>query len=559
MSKILKPLISGLTVFVLVGALLAGCGQGTTTGNTTGAAAPDSPQRGGVFINWMKDDPRQLDPVHAWDVSSYDILETLMDGLLRWDKAGKIVPDLATEMPQVSSNGLTYTFHLRQGVKFSNGDPFTADDVVFTFNRLLAKKTASEGATLYSMIKGFNRMQSGKITELPGVVKVDDYTVKFLLNAPSRLFLDVIAMPYAFIMPKNYTTHLAKSSDFSANPVGTGPFKFAGWTKGQEIKVVRNNHYFLKDANGRQLPYLDGVTWKIGYGESVAYLNFKHLTQDFSSIPSADFINIMNDPKMSKDVVSLVSNNFFYLGANNRVAPFNNTQVRQALEYAIDKNALIKLMNNRATPAWGILPPNMPGYKPNPSGYKYDPNKAKQLLASAGYPNGLPGEYTLTYIQTAQYSTLVTNLQSQLANIGIKVKPQGLPGPQFTNIVTTGKEQLMLGDWFQDYPDPNDFLNILFNSNQIPNNNCVQYSNKTVDKELNKLAGEPDLNKAIPGYHAVEKQILDDAAVVPLYHEKFYYLVQPWVHNAQLHTVYPKFYYWTMWIDQKAEKVAKGQ
>ncbi|CAA7599668.1 Solute-binding protein family 5 domain [Acididesulfobacillus acetoxydans] len=556
----LKKLASaGVAAGLLLVTVVTGCGsQNVATGpaQTQGATTP---QRGGTFINWMKDDPRSLDPAHCGDTQSYDIQMNIYDGLLTFDQSGKkVIPDLAAQMPTISNNGKTYTFELRKGIKFQNGDPLTADDVVYTFNRLAAKSTASEGEGYFSMIKGMDDVNQGKATTVSGVVKKGDYTVEFNLSAPNRTFLDVMALPYAFILDKKYTSALPNQADLSLKPMGTGPFKFVSWKRGQEIKLVRNQDYFMKDAAGRRLPYLDGITWKLGYDESVAFLKFKNKEQDYTWIPAADYVQVMNDPVLKKDVVSIVQNDFWYFAANEKVKPFDNKKLLLALEYGIDKEALLKLINNRGVIANGILPPNMPGYKQNPAGFKYDLAKAKSLMAEAGYANGLPGEYPVIYRQSQITNTLMVNIQAQLAKLGIKVKLDAVPFPQYLDVVTQGKATLLLGHWAQDYPDPDDFLNILFNTSQIPSNNLQCYSNPKVDAQLNQLCQEPDLEKAIPGYQAVEKTILQDGAEVPLYHDKAEYLLQPWVH-AQLHPVFPYFYYLTAWIDQKAEKQATGK
>jgi peptide/nickel transport system substrate-binding protein/oligopeptide transport system substrate-binding protein len=549
----------GVAASLLLTTILTGCGSQSTASSASSAQASATPQRGGTFINWMKDDPRSLDPAHCGDTQSYDVQMNIYDGLLTFDKTGKkLIPDLAAQMPTISNGGKTYTFELRKDIKFHNGDPLTADDVVYSFNRLASKNIASEGEAYFSMIKGMDDVSKGLATTVSGVVKKGEYTVEFDLSAPNRTFLDVMALPYAFIVDKKYTSALANQADLSNKPIGTGPFKFVSWKRGQEIKLVRNDNYFMKDASGQQLPYLDGITWKLGYDDPVAFLKFKNKEQDYTWIPTSDYVNVLSDPVLKKDLVSIVQNDFWYFSANEKVKPFDNLKLRQALEYGIDKEALLKLINDRGVVANEILPPNMPGYQANPAGYKYDLAKAKSLMAEAGYPNGLPGVYPVIYRQSQITDTLMVNLQAQLAQLGIKVKLDAVPFPQYLDVVTQGKATLLLGHWAQDYPDPDDFLNILFNTNQIPSNNLQCYSNPAVDKQLNALSQEPDLDKAIPGYQAVQKTIMQDAAVVPLYNDKAVYLLQPWVH-AQLHSVFPYFYYLTAWIDQKAEQQAKGQ
>ncbi|CAA7602165.1 Solute-binding protein family 5 domain [Acididesulfobacillus acetoxydans] len=554
-----KSAVAGvLAASLLIVSVLSGCGQTTAPqAQQQSASSSATPQMGGVLRTWKQYDPKSLDPTDCGDTDSYDIQQNIYDGLVMWDKSGKeIVPDLATALPTITNGGKTYTFQLRQGVTFQNGDPFTAADVVYSFNREASKSIASPGESYFSMIKGMDDVFAGKAATVSGVVEKGKYTVEFDLTQPTRTFLDVLAMPYAFIVDKKYTSALPNQGDLSLHPIGTGPFMFKEWKKGQVIKLVRNPHYFLKDAQGRQLPYMDGITWTLGYGNSVAYLKFKDKKQDFSLIPTSDYVSTLNDPNMKNDITSLVENDYFYIGGNIKKAPWNNKLVRQAMEYAIDKDALVKLYNKRIVPAWSILPPNMPGYQENPSGYKYDPAKAKELLKQAGYPNGLPGVHPMVYVKNDIRDVLAANIQAQLAAVGIKISLDGVPFPKYLDVVTKGQEDMVYGGWMQDYPDPDDFLNILFNSNQIPSNNNVGYSNPAVDKQLNQLASVTDLQKAIPGYQAVEKQILDDAAIVPLYHDKEAYLIQPWVHNSQLHPVYPYFYYWTMWIDQKAEQAA---
>ncbi|SPF32969.1 conserved exported hypothetical protein [Candidatus Desulfosporosinus infrequens] len=548
----------GVALGLLLTTALTGCGSqnSASTAQTEGSTTP---QKGGTFINWMKDDPRSLDPAHCGDTQSYDVQMNLYDGLLTFDKSGqKVVPDLAVQMPTISNDGKTYTFILRKDIKFHNGDALTADDVVYSFNRLASKSIASEGESYFSMIQGMDDVSTGKATTVSGVVKKDDNTIEFDLTAANRTFLDVIALPYAFIVDKKYTSGLADQADLSTKPIGTGAFKFVSWNRGQELQLARNDQYFMKDAAGQQLPYLDGITWKMGYDDPVAFLKFKDKEQDYTWIPTSEYSNVINDPVLKKEVVSLVENDVWYFAANNKVKPFDNEKLRQALEYAIDKQALLKLINNRGVVAGEILPPNMPGYKANPAGYTYDLAKAKSLMAEAGYANGLPGEYPVIYRQSQITDTLMVNIQAQLAQIGIKIKLNAVPFPQYLDVVTQGKATLLLGHWAQDYPDPDDFLNILFNTSQIPSNNIEEYSNPQVDKQLDALSQEPDLDKAIPGYQAVEKTILEQGADVPLYHDKAEYLLQPWVH-AQLHSVFPYFYYLTAWIDQKAEQQAKGK
>lgn len=564
MQKTKKLAALGIATVMLLTTALTGCGSQATQAGSNGQAAVGKPQVGGTYVAYAQDDPKSLDPAQSGDVETYDFLETMFDGLLTWDQAGKqVIPDLAEAMPTVSNNGLTYTFKLRQGITFQNGDPLTADDVVYTFNRLANKATNSVGASYYGgVIKGFNQMNSGKATTLAGIKALDKYTVQFTLDKPTRTFLDVMAMPYAYIVDKKVVSALPdpySAAYFSKDPIGTGPFKFVEWKKGQDVKVTRNPNYFMKDKDGQQLPYLSGITWELGFDRPVAMMKFKNKELDWTRIPTADYVTTINDPALKNDVKSLVSNDVWYLYTNNAVAPFNNLKVRQALEYAINKKDLLKLLNDRGVVANEILPPNMPGYKANPSGYSYDPAKAKQLLAEAGYPNGLPGTYKIVYYQETQRNAVVANLQAQLKAIGINVVPQGLPFPQYLDMIQSGKAVMSFGGWLQDYPDPDDFLNVLFNSQGIPAQNNWEYKNATVDSLLNQAAKVEDLNKAIPTYNQAEKQIMDDAAIVPLYHSKEVRLFQPWVENANIHPVYFNVDYTHLWINQKAEQAAKGK
>ncbi|MGH2410443.1 MAG: ABC transporter substrate-binding protein, partial [Chloroflexota bacterium] len=344
--------------------------------------AADTPVRGGILTQGFQNDLATLDPAIGYDWDNWPAEKMVFDGLLDYNEGTTIVPRLAASMPTISKDRRTYTFSLRKGVLFQNGRELTADDVAYSINRVLDPKTKSPGQSFFLGIAGAQAMADGKAAAASGIKVLGRYSIQFTLTQPDTTFLNVMAMNFAYIVPKEVVAK--EGANFGHAPVGTGPFMLKQWIPGQKLVFVRNPHYFYEG-----LPYLDGVTFLIGLAPEVALLRLESGQLDMldDPIPAADFVSIKNNPKYANDLVRYVQPETTYLTMNTQIAPFNNVKVRQAVNMAIDKTRVVQLSAGRGVVADQILPPLMPGYDPSFKGYAYDPAAAKKLLAQAGYPS----------------------------------------------------------------------------------------------------------------------------------------------------------------------------
>jgi len=485
---------------------------------------PTAPaQSGGSIVVTFKDDVSTLDPAIGYDWQNWSIIKSIFDGLMDYAPGTtKLVPHLA-ESYSVSKDGRTYTFKLRTGVKFHNGREVVAQDFKYTLERVLNPKTQSPGAGFYGGIQGAEAFASGKAKEVSGIKVVDKYTLQITLTKPNAAFLHTMALNFAHVVPKEEVEKAG--ADFGHKPVGTGAFKLKEWVLGQRVVLVRNPDYFIK---GR--PLVDEIVFQVGVDPNVALLRLQRGEVDIlgDGIPPARFVQIMQDPQWRKLVEVGDQLHTGYVTINTRMKPLSDVRVRRAMNMAIDKERIIRIINGRAIPAVQILPPLMTGYDKTYKGYPYDPAGAKKLLAEAGYPNGFS---TVLYANNTDPNPRIAQaIQQDLAKIGIKVELKTLA--QSTVIEAGGKGEAPLiwsggMAWIADYPDPNDFYwPILSCASAAPGGwNWAWYCNK----ELEKLAEEADA-LVQPGQEAeraerfrkIFRAIMQDAPWIPIFHEKRY-------------------------------------
>jgi len=502
-----------LLVLVLVAALLIP------------AASPGWGQNGAkTMIVTFKDDISTLDPAIGYDWQNWSIIKSIADGLMDYAPGTTdLVPHLA-ESYTISSDGKTYTFKLRRGVKFHNGREVEAADVQYTLERVLNPKTQSPGAGFYTGIAGSKAFADGKAKTLAGVKVPDRYTVSITLDKPNAAFLHVMALNFAHVVPKEAV--VKAGADFGHKPVGTGAFMVKEWVLGQRLVLVRNPNYFIK---GR--PYLNQITFQVGVEPNVAFLKLQRGEVDIlgDGIPPADFLKVMADSKLNKLVAVGDQLQTGYVTINTQVAPFTDVRVRRALNMAINKTRIVRIINNRAIPATQVLPPLMPGYDKSYKGYAYDPAQAKKLLAEAGYPNGFS---TALYANNTDPNPRIAQaIQQDLAAVGVKaeLKTQA----QSTVIEaggTKGQAPLIWSGgmaWIADYPDPNDYYwPILACASLAPGTwNWAWYCNQDVEKmveEADAMVRADQATARAAKFRQIYRKIMDDAPWIPIFHEKRY-------------------------------------
>jgi len=479
-------------------------------------------KQGGSMIVTYKDDVSTLDPAIGYDWQNWSMIKSLFNGLMDY-KPGttQLMPDLATSF-SISPDGKRYVFKLRKGVKFHNGRELTAADIKYSIERTVNPKTQSPGQGFFGMIKGFDAMTSGKAQHLSGITVVDPYTVRFDLARPDATFLHVLAINFAFAVPREAVQKYG--ADFGKHPVGTGGFRMVEWTLGQRIVFERNRDYYHAGH-----PKLDRIEFQVGQEPLVALLRLERGEVDIlgDGIPPAKFLQTRNDPKYKDMIVEGGQLHTGYVTMDVHIPPFDKLKVRQAVNMAINKARVIRIINGRAVPANQPLPPAMPGYDRNYKGYPYDPAKAKKLLAEAGFPNGFETE--LYAMNTDPNPRIAQAIQQDLAKVGIKAALKTLA--QSVVIDAGGKKNqapmIWSGGmaWIADFPDPSNFYGpILGCGGAVPGGwNWAWYCNKKLDAEAAKadaMANPALAAKRIDQWRSIFVDVMKDAPWAPVFNEQ---------------------------------------
>jgi oligopeptide transport system substrate-binding protein len=529
LSKACRPSRRFIDLSLLVAVTLAisACSEQNETKQPREASSQmaPTPAIGGTYRRPLADDPSSLDPAMIVDQYGVAVGNQIFDGLVAFDAYLNVVPALAQSWA-ASRDGLVWTFHLRKGVQFHNGREMSAEDVVFSLSRLLDPAVGSRNSPLLDKVKGAAEFRVGTTKVLEGIKAIDRYTVEITLSEPFVPFISILGMAHTSIVPRDEVDRLG--SDFGTAPVGTGPFRFLRWVRGQEILLETNKHYF----EGR--PTLDHVRFVIFPAHTTGDMlrAFEQGELDESPLTPdrrKEFLEAATYKVIRKPTLSLV-----LLGFNLERPPFEKREVRQAFNYAIDKIRLNQeVQGGRYVVARGILPPGMPGYSPEVQGYDYDPIRAKTLLTEAGHPGGknLTPVTLSTSVKSVAVHAESRFIQHYLAVLGVQVDVREFDDwPTFREALEQGDVQLFRHAWFADYPDPDNFLYPLFHS--AGQRNRYQYHNPSVDKLLDDARRETDDLRRVDLYRQAEQLILNDAPAVMLQHYTYERVLQPYVEGV---------------------------
>ncbi|MDR7223246.1 ABC transporter substrate-binding protein [Aminobacter aminovorans] len=515
-----------LTSTVAASALLLALGMASATAQET--LDPKAKQGGAITITY-KDDVATLDPAIGYDWQNWSMIKSLFDGLMDYEPGTTTLrPELA-ETYEISPDGKTFTFKLRKGVKFHNGREMTAEDVKYSLDRVTNPKTQSPGAGFFASINGYDDVAGGKSESLAGVTAVDPLTVKIELSRPDATFLHVMAINFSHVVPKEEVEKYG--ADFGKHPVGTGAYKMAEWTLGQRLVFERNADYWHKG-----LPYIDKITFEIGQEPIVALLRLQNGEVDVpgDGIPPAKFQEVMADPAQKARVVEGGQLQTGYVTMNTQMAPFDNVKVRQAVNMAINKDRIVKLINNRAVPANQPLPPSMPGYDKAFTGYAFDVDKAKALLGEAGHPDGFETE--LFVMNTDPNPRIAQAIQQDLSAIGIKASIQSLAQ---ANVIAAGGEKngapmIWSGGmaWIADFPDPSNFYGPILGCGGAVQGgwNWSWYCNKELDEKAAAADSIVDPAKAEERaklWGEIYAKVMADAPWAPVFNEQRFTMKSP--------------------------------
>jgi oligopeptide transport system substrate-binding protein len=497
---------------------------------------------GGTLVATTDGDMETFDPAISYEWVNWSMLPNVFEGLLGYKpQSTELVPLLAADMPTISEDGSVYSVTLRRGVNFQPpvNREVTADDFKYSWLRVLNPETASPGVTFLFDIAGARDYFEGKAEDVSGIQVVDPYTLQIQLVQPSAHFQYILGMTFTMVVPHEIVDQYPK--DFSHHAVGTGPFMLKNWVRDQYVEFVRNPDYWQKE-----LPYLDGVTLKVVTQPTVAVQQIQRGEADVftdPSVPPLDYLQLQGDPTWSKQIVSLPTLRTAYLWMNTSVTPLDDKQVRQAIAMSIDTDRIIKVATGGlAQPTGVVFPPGMPCYDANQPTWPYDPARARELLAQAGYPNGFSTSILASQTAVSQ-ATVEQVIQSNLAEIGIQADIQLATGSTYTTLLRTQANQMGQTSWGADYPDPSNFINPLLTGAAVGSagSNFAWYNNP----EVNDLAAQADTtldqSARCDLYHRIEQIIIDDAPWLPLYTVSFVSLISPRVTQFWLNPTYAAF------------------
>lgn len=480
-----------------------------------------------------------LDPAFARNQNAVWMINQIFNGLVQVDKDLNTVPCIAKTW-QVSNDGLTYTFNLRNDVFFQDNPLFkngkgrkvVANDFAYSFYRLIDPKVASSGGWIFS----------DKVKDRSSFTALNDTTFQITLVKPFPAFMNLLTAQYCSVVPKEVVEHYGK--DFRNHPVGTGPFKFKYWKEDEVLVLLKNENYFEKDSSGNRMPFLDAVKVTFINDKQSAFMNFLKKDLDFfysvdgsyrddiltksgqmtskykgefqlikGAYLCTEYVGILVDP--DKDIV--------------KNSPLRFKKVRQAINYAIDRKKLIKyLRNSIGTPATsGFIPKGMPGFDSiKVKGYDYNPALAAKLLAEAGFANG-KGMPEIKLSTSTTYKDLIEFIQGELGNIGIRAKVDVSPSASLRDLMSKNEVGFFRGSWIADYPDGENYLSVFYSKNKVPfGPNYTGYFNKEFDKLFEQSYYENDQKKRFELYHKMDNMVLENASVVPILYDQSVVMLQ---------------------------------
>jgi oligopeptide transport system substrate-binding protein len=483
-----------------------------------------TPEKG--VLNLWDTGPLTLDPAISSETTSHNYVMQIYSGLVRLSEEAKPVPDIA-ESWQRNDDGKTYTFYLRKGVKFHNGREVTAHDFKYSWERACYPETTSQTAATYlGDIIGAKEVLEGKATEISGVEVINDYTLKVSIDAPKAYFLDKLTYPTAFVVDKD---NVESGTGWWLKPNGTGPFKLREWRQDQILELEPNELYYGKPAIIKSVVFhlLAGIPMALYQTDEIDVAEVDENYFDTATDKTGPFY---------KELAVFPELSLFYIGFNTQKPPFDDINVRRAFCHALNKERIIKLtLKDMMTKTDGILPPDMPGYNENLKGLGYDVTKAKELIATSKYGSvaNLP-PITLT---TAGWGGnippyLGAVVQDWQQNLGIEVTIRQLEPETFNYHLKEEADGMFVTGWIADYPDPQNFLDVLFHTGAEYNSG--NYSNPDVDALLDRAGVELDEPTRFNLYQQAEQIVVNEAACLPLWFGKTYLLIKPYVKNYKL-------------------------
>jgi peptide/nickel transport system substrate-binding protein len=517
----MNKLIGRLCILLLLSLAFTACNKADTTQHQT------------VFNINLDEGLTSLDPAFCRNHNTIWMDNQIYNGLVQINDSLKTSPCIAKSW-EISTDGKIYTFHLRNDVNFQDeahfkngiGRKVVASDFVYSFSRLIDPKVASSGSWIFS----------DKVVGKQAFEAVNDSTFRITLKQPFAPFISMLTAQYCSVVPHEVVEFYGK--DFRSHPVGTGPFKFKYWKEGEVMVLLKNEKYWEKDSTGHALPYLDAMRATFIDDKQTSFMEFIKKNLDFFNDIDGSYRDdiltksghittkykgkfvLQTGPYLNTMYVGMLVDTSLAIVKNS---PLRMLKIRQAINYAIDKQKLIKyLRNSLGTPGYqGFVPAGMPGFsEADVKGYSYNPTKSRQLLAEAGYPDGknMP---IITLTTTVAYHNLIEYVQSELERAGIKTKIEVTQGASLREMVAKNGINFFYGSWIADYPDGENYLSLFYSKNKIPfGPNYTGFSNAEFDKLFEQAYHVKSDDERYTLYRKMDNIVMNNAPVVVLYYDK---------------------------------------
>jgi len=540
---------AGTVLLAVIAMVFAAAAPTLPAGAASERHTAAGPVRGGTLHVAYGGGFATLDPAQASATDWWLMMGTLYNGLYILDRAGQPQLDLAAAPPIISADGRTWTFHIRKGVRFSNGLPLTANDIRFSITRTLdphLKPVPSWGQVTDEIFQGSVNFATGKAKSVSGIQVLDPYTIRFVLTKPVPILPYILSESFNLVVPQAVVTK-ESADQFGASPVGSGPFMLQSWGKSNRLVFVRDPHYF---HSGK--PYLDKLIVDTNEDSSLIALQIEKgqvMAAGIAGIVTvADLQHASADPKYAQYIVTAPNVLVVQLDMNVHMAPFDKLPMRQAVAMAINRDRLVRLEGGYATQGTQLYPPAYKQYDPSLQRhpvYAYDPQRARALVAASGY-KGQP----ISLMYGNSYQNLALGLQQDLQQIGLNVTLRSLSANSLNGITAslTG-HQLSLTQWGPDYLDAYDVY-----SGEL---SCAanaagavygppHYCDPTADAMVNKAESLPLGAQRDALLRAVQVRLLKAAPIVPLVYPKQLTMVSPKVGGFYFQPIFAMQYenYW---------------
>lgn len=493
-------------------------------------------------------DVTSLDPARAQSFENIWVDEQIYNGLVQLDDSLKVCPDIAKSW-NLSDNGKTYTFHLKNNVHFQSdtilGKKVKAKDFRFSFNRLFNPVISDVAGLLSTIFDTLSNVKNRDFFEAR-----DDTTFIIHLLKPFAPFMNILTMKYFSVVPEEMVKFYGR--DFGSHPIGTGPFIFKKWSKREEIILVRNPHYFETDREGNALPYLDGVVITFIKDPETSFLEFTDGNEDMVSGEAAvnpmvildadgklkhefeDKFYLQRLPFLKTDYYGFILDSI----VNGVANPLHSNLLRRAINYAINREQLVRYIryNIGYSASVGFVPPVLKSMQVKPI-FNYNPLKASQLLDAAGFPGG-KGLPEIPLHVAAEGVAMAEAVQSQLARVGIKIKIQKEQPAVIAENAAEGNYTFFKKSWVGDYPDGENFLSLFWSANLAPKGvNFFHYSSPSFDSLYEKSEKELSDSVRLEDYTKLDSIAMSGAPVVPLFYDEVVRLISKRITGLHLNPV----------------------